>query len=378
MIIVIAPDSFKESISAKDAAIAIEKGIHQVIPQAQCILVPMADGGEGTMQALIDSSNGTLIPCRVHDPLMNPIDACWGKMGDDKTAVIEMAISSGLALVPKEKRNPLITNTYGFGELIKAALDEGCTQFILGIGGSATNDGGVGMLQALGYQFFDKDGRELPLGGAALSNLTRIDASHRHPLLHKATFRVACDVNNPLCGPNGASAVYGPQKGATPEMVQILDRALAHFADIALQHTGISIVNRPGAGAAGGLGGGLLAFLNATLMKGVDLVIQCSTLENAIAKADLVFTGEGSIDAQTQSGKTPFGVAQLALKYHVPCIGLCGNLGDGSELLYHHGFHALFSITDRPMSPEESMSEASALLQKTTTNIIRTFLIPNR
>lgn len=377
MKLVIAPDSFKESISAKNAALAIQKGIKEVLPDADCLIIPMADGGEGTVEALIDGSKGTLIPCTVHGPLMEPVSAFWGLMGDGKTAVIEMAAASGLALVPKEKRDPRITTTFGTGELILAALKQGCTRIIMGIGGSATNDGGAGMLQALGYSFLDEQGKELPPGGAALARLHTLEDKQRHPLLEGVQFQVACDVNNPLCGPSGASAVYGPQKGANESMVQVLDEALFCFSKKIEEKFGRSILNVPGAGAAGGLGGGLLAFLQAKLDKGVDIVIQTTGLESSVAGADLVITGEGKMDAQTRHGKTPYGVAQIAKKHGVACIGVCGMLGEGAECLYPLGFDALFSIADKPMTLEESMARAADLLQKTASNIMRTYLIRN-
>lgn len=375
MKIVIAPDSFKESVSAKEAALAIRKGVLQAMPDAECIIVPMADGGEGTVQALTEGSQGEMIRTKVHGPMMTLVDAFWGKMGDQKTAVIEMAAASGLALVPREHRDPMHSSTYGTGELIIEALEAGCKHIIMGIGGSATNDAGAGMLQALGYRLLDASGNDLPKGGAALSELDRIDASHRHPLLNSATFEVACDVDNPLCGVRGASAVYGPQKGATPYMVSRLDEALEHFASIIKSYNGKDILNVPGAGAAGGIGAGLMAFLDAKLNKGVEIVIRSSGLEKFIAQADLVITGEGKMDEQTQYGKTPFGVSQLALRYGVPCIGVCGMLGKGADILYQKGFSSLFCIADGPMSLEDSMKNASDLLSRTTCNIMRTYNI---
>lgn len=375
MIVVIAPDSFKESLSATDVAQAIEKGVRQAAQEVSCILKPMADGGEGTLSALIAGSGGTLVSSLVHDPLMNPVKAFWGIMGDRQTAVVELAASSGLSLVPAEKRNPMITSTYGFGELIREALAQGFSKFILCLGGSATNDGGAGMLQALGYRLLDAEGNDLPPGGAALIRLHTIDSTRRHPLLCQAQFKVACDVTNPLCGPLGASCIFGPQKGATPLMVSLLDEALHHFAEVARMHNGKNMVNVPGAGAAGGLGAGLLAFLNSELIRGAELVIKYNRLEEAVSKADLVITGEGVIDSQTLYGKAPVEVARLSQKYHVPCIGLCGKIGKDAEKLYDQGFLSLFSITDRPMTLQESISETSELLQQTSCHILRTFLI---
>jgi glycerate kinase len=302
---VLAPDSFKESMTAKSAALAMKKGIKKVFPDAECVIVPMADGGEGTVESLVSFSNGEMIKTEVIAPLGNKVIAEYGLLGEGQTAVIEMASASGLGLIKLEDRNPLLATTYGTGQLIKDALDKGVSRFLIGIGGSATNDGGMGMLQALGVSFKDRNGNELPFGGGALDQLHSIDMSGLDERLKTAQIDVACDVNNPLVGENGASAIFGPQKGASPEMVNMLDRNLAHFAEVIKIQLGQDIAHIEGAGAAGGLGAGLLAFLHARLKKGIDLVIEYTGLEEKVKGANFCFTGEGSIDGQTLFGKTP-------------------------------------------------------------------------
>jgi len=324
MKIVIAPDSFKESLSAFQAARAIEKGFRDVFPEAEYVLIPMADGGEGTVQSLVDATGGTVIEKRVTGPLGEPVDAFFGLLGDGKTAVIEMAAASGLHLVPNEKRNPLLTTTRGTGELIRAALDKGVEHLIIGVGGSATNDGGAGMIQALGGRLLDQKRQEIAPGGGHLSELAEIDLSSLDSRLKKVKIDVACDVDNPLTGPNGASAVFGPQKGATPEMVRQLDENLSRFADVVEQTLEKPIRHVPGAGAAGGLGAGLLAFLDAELKRGVEIVLEAVQFQERVKDASLVITGEGRIDGQTISGKTPIGVAKAAKQYGIPVIGIAG------------------------------------------------------
>jgi glycerate kinase len=363
MRIVVAPDSFKGSASAVAVANAIEAGILSVFTNAEVIKVPIADGGEGTIEALVVATGGRVITETVLGPLGNPLQAHWGILGDGETAVIEMAAASGLPLVPQEKRNPCITTTYGTGELIKAALNRGIRKLIIGIGGSATNDGGMGMACALGAKFLDAVGNSLPSGGAALQQLTRIDISQMDARLAQTTIVVACDVDNPLCGPRGASAVYGPQKGATVEMITELDRALGKFAAIAEQATGKNVAQYPGAGAAGGLGAGLLLFTNAQLLPGVDIILEAVHF-SAIAKdADFIITGEGCTDFQTACGKAPVGVARIAEKYHVPTFCLSGSLGKGYEEVYSWGISGLMSIIPSPMNLDDCMANAPGLIE---------------
>ena len=331
MKIVIAPDSFKESLTALEVAQAIEKGMRNVLPEAEFIKVPMADGGEGTVQSLVDATGGTIISRTVTGPLGEPVEAFLGLSGDKKTAVIEMAAASGLHLVPVEKRNPLITTTRGTGELISAALDFDVEHIIIGIGGSATNDGGAGMAQALGIKLLDVAGAEIGEGGGALGEISSIDMTQIDPRLSSVKIEVACDVDNPLTGPTGASAIFGPQKGATPEMVKILDQNLHHYAETISSNLGKDIEQVPGAGAAGGLGGGLMAFLSAELKRGVEIVLDATRLEEQVKDADLVITGEGKIDAQTVFGKTPIGVAKTAKKHNVSVIAIAGNVASDSH-----------------------------------------------
>ncbi len=366
MRLVIAPDSFKGSASAKEVAQAIADGLKTALPEAEFDLVPMADGGEGTVEALVAATNGKIITKRVTGPLGEPVDAFFGILGDGETAVIEMAAAAGLHLVPPEKRNPLITTTYGVGELIKAALDAGCKRIIVGIGGSATNDGGAGMAQALGAKLLDRKGNEIGFGGGELGKLTRIDISELDSRLKETEILVACDVTNPLTGPNGASAVYGPQKGATPEMVKLLDENLSHYADIIRRDLSVDVENVPGAGAAGGLGAGLMAFCQAKLKRGVELVIQAVGLDERVRSSDLVITGEGKLDFQTGFGKVPHGVAQVAKRYDKPVIAIVGQLGEGSEKCRDWGIDACFAIVNRPMSEQEAMAETLLLLKRTS------------
>jgi glycerate kinase len=369
--IVLAPDSYKGSLTAKEACSAMEKGIRKIFPQAVIVKVPMADGGEGTLQSLIDATNGHIFEHAVLNPLGRPIKAKYGIMGDGDTAVIEMAEASGLNLIPKEQQNPLYTTTYGVGELITAALNCGCRKFIVGLGGSGTNDGGAGMVQALGGRLLDAQGKELPFGGGSLSQLKRIDLSGMDERLQWCTFTLASDVDNPLCGPDGASRVYGPQKGASPKTVQQLDANLAHYADIINLHLGIDVAVIHGGGAAGGLGAGMIAFLNASLRPGVELIIEAVGLEEELKGADLVLTGEGKCDFQTIRGKTPYGVAQIAQKWKVPVVIIAGSVGIGVEALYAYGVQSVFSMVDRPMSLEQAITQAPELLMNATERIMR-------
>lgn len=370
MKIVIAPDSFKESLSALEAAEAIEKGFKQVIPDAEYIKVPMADGGEGTVQSLVDATGGEIIYKTVTGPLGKQVDAFFGILGNKTTAVIEMASASGLHLVPTEKRNPLITSTRGTGELIATALDYGVNHIIIGIGGSATNDGGAGVAKALGVLLLDENGMEIGEGGGSLCDLASINISGIDPRLANIKIEVACDVDNPLTGEKGASAIFGPQKGATPEMVVQLDQNLGHFAAIIERDLGKKITNVPGAGAAGGLGGGLLAFLpSSELKRGVEIVIEATGLSQIVKDADLVITGEGKIDGQTIFGKTPIGVAKTAKKYGVSVVGIAGNVSEDSYIVYEHGIDAVFSIIPGIISLEDAFRHAEKYVERSAANI---------
>ena len=361
---VIAPDSFKGSSSAKEVAQAIAEGLREALPDAECDLVPMADGGEGTVEALVAATGGEIVKVRVTGPLGEPVDAFFGLLGDRHTAVIEMAAAAGLHLVPPEKRNPMVTTTYGVGELIKAALDAGCRKLIIGIGGSATNDGGAGMAQALGARLLDASGNEIGFGGGALAKLARIDVSGLDLRVREAEIWVACDVTNPLTGPQGASAVYGPQKGATTEMVQLLDANLRHYAALLRRDLGVDVEQMQGAGAAGGLGAGLMAFCQAKLRRGVELVIEAVRLEERVRDAEFVITGEGKLDFQTGYGKVPHGVAQVAKRFGKPVIAIVGQLGEGAEKCREWGIDACFSILTKPMSELEAMTNALFLLRR--------------
>lgn len=371
MKIVAAPDSFKESMTAKDACLAMEQGIRRVFPDAEVIAVPMADGGEGTVESLADLTGGRLVRTEVTGPLGTRVAAEFGLSGEGDTAIIEMASASGIGLVPRERRNPLITTTYGTGELIRKALDLGVSRIILGIGGSATNDGGAGMLQALGGSLRDASGTELPFGGAALRRLHTLDLGGLDPRLAKVRIDAACDVDNPLTGPNGASYVFGPQKGATPAMVRELDLALGRFAEVIERQLGTRVDGIPGAGAAGGLGAGLLAFLKADLKRGVDLVIEYADLERKLAGADYVFTGEGGMDGQTLFGKTPYGVAAAARKQGIPVIAFAGRVGEGAEALYGEGFTAIVGILRGASTLDQALREGSANLAFAVENVCR-------
>jgi len=341
---VLAPDSFKESMTAPQAVAAMERGIRAVFPDAQCVRAPMADGGEGTTDALVAAMGGTLVAVDVQDGLGRPVRARYGYVADEHLAIIEIAAAAGLDLIAAPDRDPRITSTYGVGELVSAALDRGARRFVVGLGGSATNDGGAGMLQALGARLLDRTGADLPRGGAALAHLDRIDVSALDPRLDAASFQLASDVTNPLLGLEGASHVFGPQKGADEQAVRELDDALGVFARVVSTTTGRDVALTAGAGAAGGLGAAFLAFVDAQMDRGVEVVMRAAHLDEQIAGADYVFTGEGSIDSQTLRGKTPFGVAQAAQRHQVPVIAFAGRVGDGAEVLYAHGFAALVPI----------------------------------
>ena len=365
MKIVIAPDSFKESLTALEVANAIETGFKRIFPNAEYVKLPMADGGEGTVQSLVDATQGRLIEAEVTAPLGNQVKSFFGLSGDGKTAIIEMAAASGLHLVPMDKRDPCQTTSFGTGELIKQALDLGVQHIILGIGGSATNDGGAGMLQALGLRLLDKNGQSIGFGGAALSNLAEIQMADLDPRLQHVQMEVACDVNNPLCGERGASAIFGPQKGATPEMVKELDAALAHFAEIAVRDCGKQIKEQPGAGAAGGMGGGLLLLPNVQLKAGVQIVLDNLKLAEQVKDADLVITGEGRMDAQSILGKTPIGVARKAKQFNKPVIAIVGCLREDYEVVYEHGIDAVFPII-------RNLGDLPTILKQGEQNLIST------
>lgn len=368
---VLAPDSFKESMTAKEVCVAMEKGLRRVYPAANYIHVPMADGGEGTVQSLVDASGGQLFELEVMGPLGQPVAAKYGILGDGTTAAIEMASASGIHYVTKETKNPLITTTYGTGELIRACMDKGIKKIIIGIGGSATNDGGTGMAEALGAKFLDAEGNMLPRGGGSLDQLARIDVSSLDPRLQEVDLIVACDVTNPLCGETGASHVFGPQKGATPEMVLHLDAALGHYADIVKQQLGKDVRDVPGAGAAGGLGAGLLIFTQAVLQKGIEIVIEYTGLKQKVAEADLVFTGEGGIDFQTKFGKTPYGVAKAAKEEGKKVIAIAGYIGEGIDTLYAEGIDAVFGIVPGAAELDKLLAEGPENVERTCENIAR-------
>jgi len=374
MRIVIAPDSFKECLTSTEVAESIAMGILRVAQDAEIHKIPMADGGEGTVEALVAATGGQIHEVNTLDPLMRPIKAKYGVLGNGQIAVIEMAAASGLALVELENRNPLITSTYGTGLMIKHVLEQGYKKIILGIGGSATNDGGAGMAQALGFKLFDAEGKEIGQGGACLASLIGIDGSHFDPKLSELQITVACDVSNPLCGPLGASAIFGPQKGANSQMVAQLDASLSHFSEIIKRDLKKDVADILGAGAAGGLGAGLLAFTNATLAPGFQIISDLTNLDELIANCDLAFTAEGKIDYQTQFGKTPIGVARLAQKYNKPLIALAGVVGSGTDELHGLGITAIFSIANGPISMKESIANASMLLEKKAEQMMRLFL----
>ncbi|WP_339510771.1 glycerate kinase [Pseudomonas sp. RL_15y_Pfl2_60] len=370
MKVVIAPDSFKESLTAAEVAEAIARGWSAVYPQAEISLKPMADGGEGTVDAVLAAAGGDRHELQVQGPLGHPVAAHWGMLSD-RTAVIEMAAASGLHWVAREQRDATITSSFGTGELIRAALDAGAERIILGLGGSATNDCGAGLMQALGVRFLDEDDRELAPGGAALINLKQIDLSNLDPRVLEVQFDIAADVDNPLVGPRGASAVFGPQKGASPEQVQALDAALQRMSRVVASTLGEDFSEIPGVGAAGGLGFAAKAFLKARFRPGVELVAELSGLAAALQGADLAITGEGRLDAQTLHGKTPIGVARVAKAAGVPVVVLAGSLGEGYQRTYSGGIDAAFSLTSGPMSLEQACADAAAELQARTTDIAR-------
>jgi glycerate kinase len=371
MKIIIAPDSFKGSLPAVDVASSMARGVGKVLPDAQLMQFPLSDGGEGLVDSLVRCTKGIMFSEKVTGPLGELVEAFWGIMGDGKTAVIEMASASGLHLVSEDKRNPLITTTYGTGELIKCALRKGCSRIIVGTGGSVTNDGGAGMAQALGVKFLDNRGKPLPFGGESLSYLNTIDITGLDPRLENTEILVACDVSNPLTGLQGASYIYGPQKGATDEMVLLLDKAIEHYASIIARDLGVDIKDVPGAGSGGGAGAGLLAFLKGELKSGIDLVINVIGLEKELPSCNLLLTGEGALDAQSTFGKVPIGIARKAAAYRVPVVVLAGTIDGQKETFYRQGITACFSIVNRPMSLQDSMESVAELIELVTVDILR-------
>ena len=368
MKIVVAPDSFKESMSAKEVCDSIEKGLLSVSKDWEIVKVPMADGGEGTLEALIDATNGKIFNEKTLNPLGEEITSRFGILGEKNIAIIEMASTSGLELISPEKRNPYITTTYGTGQLMLKSLEQNVEEIILGIGGSATNDGGAGMLQALGAKLLDKNGNEIGFGGYELSKLDKIDFSNLDKRLKNIKILVACDVTNPLTGKNGSSYIFGKQKGATPEMIEVLDENLLHYSKIIKRDLGFDVNDIPGAGAAGGLGAGLLT-LGAILKKGIEIVIEANELDKKVQGADLVITGEGSIDGQTRFGKTPYGVVSVAKKYNIPTVTLAGNVGKDIDILYDCGFDAIFSIMQGVDTLENALKNGKENIEKTAKNI---------
>jgi glycerate kinase len=369
--IIAAPDSFKGSLSAVEAANAIESGLKKANDKFDVIKIPMADGGEGTVEAMVMAAGGEIVQCDVIGPLGDKVQGFYGIIGDGSTVVIEMAAASGITLVPENRRNPLYTTSYGTGELIKIAAARRPSKIIIGIGGSATNDGGMGMAQALGVKFFDRNGKLLGLGGKELLDIADICMDDMDQSLKGIDIQVACDVTNPLCGEYGASAVFGPQKGATPEMVKLLDKGLNNFADIIQKKLNKNILDIPGSGASGGLGAGLMAFLDARLMRGIEIVIDAVNMKEKIESASLVITGEGRTDSQTAFGKVPVGIAKIATEKKVPVICLSGSLGKGYEAVYELGITSAFSILDRPMLLSEAITGAAGLLEESSYSLGR-------
>lgn len=377
MKIILAPDSFKGNLTSLQVAATFEKGIRRVLPNAKCIKVPMADGGEGTVQSLVDATGGKFIRKKVTGPAGKPVSARYGMLADNETAVIEMAEASGLPLVSGKEKNPLKTTTYGTGELMLDAAKRGAKKIILGLGGSATNDAGVGMAQALGIRFLNKRGIEIKEKGAGgmINKIDSIDMEALNPLMKKVRVIVACDVNNPLCGKTGASNVFGPQKGATPAMVKTLDTNLKHLGKVIKSDLKKDVVNLKGAGAAGGLGAGLVAFTKARMKSGIDIVLEATNIERHLKDADLVLTGEGRVDFQTAFGKTPSGVAKAARKHRVQTIAIGGAITDDANGVFAHGIDGLESACAKAMSLEEAMSNSKVLLANAAERVIRLVLI---
>ena len=373
MKIILAPDSFKGSLTSLEVAEAMEAGIKRALPDAECIRIPMADGGEGTVQSLLDAIGGDLISCSVKGPAGQRVEAAYGMLADGSKAVIEMAAASGLALVHGSSKNPLKTTSYGTGELIRDALDRGARKIILGIGGSATNDGGTGMAQALGVVFRDADGRIIREKGAGgmLHRIESVDLSGTHPGLRRAQIQVACDVDNPLTGENGASRVFAPQKGADEAMVKTLDANLKHLAAVIDRELGVDVDPIPGAGAAGGMGAGLLVFAGAELKRGIEIICKATSIEGHLSTADLVLTGEGRVDFQTAFGKTPAGIARLAGEYRVPVVAIGGGLADDAGEVFKHGIGGLEPAIARDMSLDEALANSREYIANAAERVVR-------
>ncbi|MEI9483941.1 glycerate kinase [Enterobacter cancerogenus] len=369
MKIVIAPDSYKESLSALEVATAIENGFRGIFPTAEYVKLPVADGGEGTVEAMVAATGGRIVPVDVTGPLGERVDGFYGLSGDEQSAFIEMAAASGLERVAPSKRNPLITTSWGTGELIRHALDAGVKHIIIGIGGSATNDGGAGMVQALGGKLLGANGQPVGQGGGELANLARIDVSELDRRLADCRIEVACDVTNPLTGEEGASAIFGPQKGATPEMIVTLDNALEHYAQVIARDLDIDVLHLAGGGAAGGMGAALYAFCGAQLRQGIEIVTDALHLDEQVADADLVITGEGRIDSQTIHGKVPVGVARVAKRYNKPVIGIAGSLTADVGVVHDHGIDAVFSVIYTICSLEDALENASENVRMAARNI---------
>ncbi|MGD8108452.1 glycerate kinase [Pantoea sp. FN0302] len=375
MKIVIAPDSYKESLSALQVASEIENGFRAIFPDAEYVKLPVADGGEGTVEAMVAATQGKIVRLRVTGPLGEPVDAFYGLSGDESCAFIEMAAASGLELVPPAQRDPLVTTSWGTGELIANALDRGVQHFIIGIGGSATNDGGAGMVQALGARLLNAQDEQIGYGGGALPQLARIDISQLDPRLRQCRFEVACDVTNPLTGDEGASAIFGPQKGATPALVTQLDSALAHYAGIIQRDLDIDVLHIPGGGAAGGMGAALHAFCQAELRRGIEIVTEALGLDELVKDATLVITGEGRIDSQTVHGKVPIGVAKVAKRYNKPVIGIAGSLTADVGVVHQHGLDAVYSVIYSICTLEDALNNAAQNVRMTARNIAATLKI---
>lgn len=371
MKIVIAPDSFKGSLTATEAADAIEIGFRAVYPDAEYVKVPMADGGEGTVQSLVDATSGTIINQSVIGPMGDMVSGFFGILGDNRTAIVEMSAASGIHLVKPEERNIYLASSFGTGQLIIAALDHGCDKLIIGLGGSATNDGGMGMMKALGAQFLGQGGTPLAPDVLALLQLAKIDLQFLDPRLSKTEIIVACDVNNPLCGENGSSRIFGPQKGATEDDIVVLDKALARYGDVLAINTGRNIAEKPGAGAAGGMGAALIGLIDAVVKPGVDLVIEIVDLAKSLVNTNLVITGEGRIDSQTAHGKTPIGVAKIAKSYNLPVICIAGSVEDGADIIHQMGIDEIYSVIEGDYDLTEVLIEAGHKLTQAAQKIAK-------
>ena len=379
MKIVIAPDSFKESLTAKQVCTAIETGFKRVFPDATYYSIPVSDGGEGTVQSLVDATQGKIVELTVTGPLGTPVQTFYGLLGDNnQTAAIEMAAASGLHHVPAELRDPKKTSSYGTGELIKAALDQGVKKIIIGLGGSATNDGGIGMLSALGIAFTDANNNKIETNGAGLQQIKNINIDALDPRLKECEIMVACDVDNPLCGELGASEVFGPQKGATNEDIEYLDKSLKHYGECIKQQFNIDVLNQAGAGAAGGMGAALLAFTGAQLKPGIELVLEAVQFKQYMKDTDLVLTGEGKIDEQTIYGKTPMGVARIAKQFDIPVIGIAGSLGKNHQAVYDCGIDAVFAAIPGAISLQQAFAEANDNIENLAENIAQVWSLKQK